>query len=590
MTDSSDRWHDFDLLLGRVVDDIQSDEDVRRLNEILRADAEACQRYLTCVHLHGRLAWGRGVRIDGKHGAIVVMGRRAECEGTNPELAMMNGEPPATMMSSRTVPPIHHSEFISHHFQLLSGVLSAYAAATLILGASLLVGWTWDKASSRQIAMKASRPPTVLAGVEAQTPSIGWVGSMANCQWVDPNTAPKPGEPIQLGRRFAFSSGVLEIHYRSRAGVVLQGPVTYEVDSPSGGFLSAGKLAVSVGQDAVVMNPALERAAGIRPPPSGLDNALAAGVQGANVMDQRADSASRGSLPTIGPTSFVPPPSSFAIRTPTAVVFALRDNDAEFGVELDRKGVSRTHVFQGEVKLGVIGSEKSSFRLIPLEKGQLARVGVTNGRRIVAITSGMARPGIFARREPRPLRVLSSAEVCVGELATAPRRPLTEAGTDTDLDSRPIFTAAWAPDGDAHGSVDGAQHSASPGTAAVVTRTRSVTFEVAGLPPATVVIRGRFVAYNNYVTAMRLNGKTQQGPKHVATNQPCETGGILLLRGFVKGINTLEIDMSQTQSPVLAERGFRLFLELSGIPFPPSEDPADADGRGDGHETTIEIR
>ena len=41
MTNTSDRWHDFELLLGRVLDGIQSDEDVRRLNQVLRATRKA---------------------------------------------------------------------------------------------------------------------------------------------------------------------------------------------------------------------------------------------------------------------------------------------------------------------------------------------------------------------------------------------------------------------------------------------------------------------------------------------------------------------------------------------------------------------
>ena len=38
----------------------------------------------------------------------------------------------------------------------------------------------------------------------------------------------------------------MEITYDTGAKVILQGPVTYEVESPAGGFLSVGKLTARV--------------------------------------------------------------------------------------------------------------------------------------------------------------------------------------------------------------------------------------------------------------------------------------------------------------------------------------------------------
>ena len=44
-----------------------------------------------------------------------------------------------------------------------------------------------------------------------------------------------------LGDKFALASGLMEITYDTGAKVILQGPVTYEVES-NGGYLSVGKL------------------------------------------------------------------------------------------------------------------------------------------------------------------------------------------------------------------------------------------------------------------------------------------------------------------------------------------------------------
>ena len=43
---------------------------------------------------------------------------------------------------------------------------------------------------------------------------------------------------VSLGDKFALSSGLMEITYDTGARVILQGPVTYEVESASGGYLA----------------------------------------------------------------------------------------------------------------------------------------------------------------------------------------------------------------------------------------------------------------------------------------------------------------------------------------------------------------
>ena len=70
-------------MLDRVLDGIYDDEDLRRLNEILRADAEACRRYVLYVELHGRLAWGDGQGAEGE-GEIGVSAFRDSSDSTAP--------------------------------------------------------------------------------------------------------------------------------------------------------------------------------------------------------------------------------------------------------------------------------------------------------------------------------------------------------------------------------------------------------------------------------------------------------------------------------------------------------------------------
>ena len=53
---------------------------------------------------------------------------------------------------------------------------------------------------------------------------------------------PNPQSLVSLGDKYALASGLMEITYDTGAKVILQGPVTYEVESKDGGYLSVGKL------------------------------------------------------------------------------------------------------------------------------------------------------------------------------------------------------------------------------------------------------------------------------------------------------------------------------------------------------------
>ena len=111
----------------------------------------------------------------------------------------------------------------------------------------------------------------------------------------------------------------MEITYDTGAKVILQGPVTYEVES-NGGYLSVGKLTGK-----------LEKRSGEWPSGSGAVN---------------HKSKSQVQIPV----SLYPPslPSPFVIRTPTATV---TDLGTEFGVEVDAQQVCHVETFVGLVEV-----------------------------------------------------------------------------------------------------------------------------------------------------------------------------------------------------------------------------------------------
>ena len=64
----------------------------------------------------------------------------------------------------------------------------------------------------------------------------------ANCQWVNPESAPRQGDTLLAGRRLELASGQVEIVFQSGAKVTIHGPAIFEVQSTNSGFLTLGRL------------------------------------------------------------------------------------------------------------------------------------------------------------------------------------------------------------------------------------------------------------------------------------------------------------------------------------------------------------
>ena len=75
---------------------------------------------------------------------------------------------------------------------------------------------------------------------------VGRITGMVDCDFSDPSTLTFSGAYVPLGRKYALSSGLMEITYDTGAKVILQGPCTYEVTSSAAGHLSIGKLTARV--------------------------------------------------------------------------------------------------------------------------------------------------------------------------------------------------------------------------------------------------------------------------------------------------------------------------------------------------------
>ena len=221
--------------------------------------------------------------------------------------------------------------------------------------------------------------------------------------------------PICLGDRLAIRSGLLEITYDTGAKVILQGPVTYEVESAVGGYLAVGKLTALVEKKASKLpSTAWGRAAG--------------GEGGLNQSDR---------LPSASPL--------FAVRTPTAIV---TDLGTEFGVEVDQQGDTLSHVYHGVVRMQIsaLNGAGEEPPMVLCENGSARVERKGKGRSKPMLRRVSANPVAFVRAirpAAKPANFIDLLDIVAGGDGTGHRR---EHGFDplTGMED-PSFVAGMHP-------------------------------------------------------------------------------------------------------------------------------------------------
>jgi hypothetical protein len=357
---------------------------------------------------------------------------------------------------------------------------------------------------------------------------------------------------VPLGAKFNVTSGLMEITYDTGAKVILQGPATYEVDSSRGGFLSLGKLTARVEKKAEGGGRRAEGKAG--------SGQWAVGSK-SEIRNPKSESSN--------PQSLIPN-SLFSVRTPTAVV---TDLGTEFGVEVDRSGVSRSRVFRGKIELRPIDGDGRSGTSIELKENESATVESDRGRaaQVIRWTPQSPLPA-FVRQLPRRARIkVFNTGQAIREGDSDPHWQLVAVTTRPHFQPRSAVVTLVEPR--LYLANDPARSqwiSMANGLLHIrndVTYTFRTTFELVGAPPSAAVLHGRFIA-DNCVTAIRLNGKATTVPDQ-ATDAPFDKFySFTINKDFVDGTNVLEIDVyngSAREQSLKKEFGpMSLRVELNG--------------------------
>ncbi len=401
-----------DRLLAKLLEGELPEAEREELNRLLRDDASLRRLYREYMILDALLRWEiapplmrvgdqrRGARGEGREmagspaidlpaGAAVEHPVGATVELPSGQWSQIpNPEPP--------IPPIvldlsstTHYPLPTSHFSVGSWAFS-YTVATVIMGVMLLGFWAIKVTHHQHIAEAPSQ--SVPSDAMPEMVFVGRITGMVDVKWSDdPRYSPPMGfAHVPLGRKYILDSGLMEITYDTGAKVILQGPCSYEVESTASGYLSLGKLTARVEA----------------------------------VKGKGSRSKVQGSRSKAEPSSFILHPSSlFSVRTPTAVV---TDLGTEFGVEVDRSGVTESHVFRRSVRVQVVGNGlpspsgrgaggEGSGRELILRENESARVqhGKGGQDRLVIVRgtadmAGFVRVGQLAKLaeqlHPTPLR------------------------------------------------------------------------------------------------------------------------------------------------------------------------------------------
>ena len=323
--------------------------------------------------------FGRGVGGEG--------GRPQNTDSESNSRTITNLPPPVSIiLDGSPLAPQSSPLYVTHPF-LFSNIF-----ALLFIGVGLLGAWFYQIDIPQPIAK--NHRPDIASGKTPATnrwESVGRVTEMADVRWANNQTATVNGANVPLGRKYALASGLMEITYDTGAKVILQGPVVYEVESRTGGFLSVGKLTARLEKQSAI---------------SGQQSASAASV----ANHKSLASSPQPLAPNANPQSLIPNPSLstirsslFTIKTPSATV---TDLGTEFGVEVSKDGTTTSHVFRGLVQVQKVSADGTAEgEACVLHENQSARVeknkGDSENSQRVVVFATPAQAADFVRKISR---------------------------------------------------------------------------------------------------------------------------------------------------------------------------------------------
>ena len=250
--------------------------------------------------------------------------------------------------------------FLGSAYHGISGYIGDHEWAQGVLGGTVFLALLFAVLGSIEnpiITWRATRlQPQDNQVVDVPAVRAARLTGVYDCRWTGSFHPPR-NEVLNVDDYINLASGLAEVTYDSGAKVLLQGPCTYKIESPSSGYLRVGR--------------------------------LTARVKGNEELRTKKEE-----LPA--PTSSLPlPTSSFVVNTPTATV---TDLGTEFGVDVDGVGATDSLVFVGSVKVNtVVDDGQKQAGVVTLKANESARVERQQGGKQYVVRRDVVKPEGFVR-------------------------------------------------------------------------------------------------------------------------------------------------------------------------------------------------
>jgi hypothetical protein len=182
-------------------------EEMAELERLLKADAVAQDFFIDFLNINAEVLWLFSAK---QHSAM----------DSDPHRTV---NAPIAPRSALTGFLGDWMDFINHYSPF------SYSLILIFVGAILMTGVYLIKIQN-----------TVL--VEAEPVLVAQITAAKNCQWSMGTKAPAEMSELEIGRQLNLEKGLVEITYANKAQVVIEGPVSFTLDSPKSGRLKQGKL------------------------------------------------------------------------------------------------------------------------------------------------------------------------------------------------------------------------------------------------------------------------------------------------------------------------------------------------------------
>ena len=186
-----------------------SKEEAQELESLLTADPRALEFYVDFLKINVEILWLLSIKPH----STIDSGDQA---------------PPAPLAAPPDRSPIlgflgDWANFFNQHSPL------SYLLLFVMLGMTIFASSFWLRNTHTGVAV-----------VESQF--TAQITCMRDCQWSATMPAMSESEQLLVGQQLQLDKGLVQVTYYNGAVVLLEGPVSYTVDSQNSGFLDRGKL------------------------------------------------------------------------------------------------------------------------------------------------------------------------------------------------------------------------------------------------------------------------------------------------------------------------------------------------------------